>query len=437
MGRGTVIETLRAAARPLTGDHDDHDLLLERAADARLVLLGEATHGTHEFYRERARITLRLIDELGFDVVAVEADWPDAERVDRYVRGLPGDADADAALASFRRFPTWMWRNADVRDLVEALRVRNERVADPDRRVGFHGLDLYSLRASTESVVRLLSQVDPEAARRARERYACFDHVDRDGQSYAYATAFGAGEPCDQAVMEQLVDVRRWIGEARGDGPALFSAEQNARVVANAERYYRAMVSHGPESWNLRDTHMVETLEALVDHARARGGAGRAVVWAHNSHLGDARATEMGEAGQVNVGSLVRERHGSDAVLVGFTTATGQVMAADEWDGPGRIHDIRPPHAGSYEALLHELGGPAFTLDLGAPAVADALGEPRLERAIGVIYRAATERRSHLFHAALPEQFDVLVHLDRTTPVRPLAPSRLVAEPPDLWPTGV
>jgi erythromycin esterase-like protein len=425
---------IRQAARPLIGAPEDFDPLLPLVGDARFVLIGEASHGTHEFYRLRAEITKRLIREKGFTSVAVEADWPDAYRVNRYVGGRGGDADAAEALGGFRRFPQWMWRNADVLDFVGWLRAHNDGLREPAR-VGFYGLDLYALHASIEAVLEFLRLVDPEAALRARYRYACFDHVGGDPQAYGYAASFGLTPSCETAVVEQLAELRRSAADyARRDGrlepDAVFFAEQNARLVRNAERYYRAMFGHRAASWNLRDRHMAETLDALVAFHEARGRREKVVLWAHNSHLGDARATEMGTGGELNVGQLVRERYGHDAVLVGFLTHHGTVTAASDWDEPAERKIVRPALPGSYEALFHEVGVGNFLLDLTSPGPATGvLAEPRLERAIGVIYRPETERVSHYFHARLPQQFDGILYYDTTRAVEPL-------ERTGLWERG-
>ena len=414
---------------PLTGAPRDFDPLLSLVGDARFVLIGEASHGTHEFYRIRAEITKRLIREKGFGSVAVEADWPDAYRVNRYVRGRTGDDDAEEALSGFRRFPQWMWRNADVLDFVGWLRAHNDALGDAAR-VGFYGLDLYALRASIEAVLAYLRIVDPEAARRAQTRYSCFDHFDPDPQAYGYATVMGLAPSCEAAVVDQLTDLRRAAAEyARRDGRLepddYFYAEQNARLVRNAERYYRAMIGSRTASWNLRDRHMAETLEALVAFRPAK-----VVVWAHNSHLGDARATEMGAAGELNLGQLVRQRHGLDAVLVGFLTYGGTVTAASDWDEPAERKHVRRALPGSYETFLHEAGPGNRFFDLtGAGPAARGLAEPRLERAIGVIYRPETERQSHYFHARLPQQFDAVLYYDTTRAVEPL-------ERTGLWERG-
>jgi erythromycin esterase-like protein/adenine/guanine phosphoribosyltransferase-like PRPP-binding protein len=423
--RAEPVDVVRARAIELTGDPHQYDALLDGIGDARLVLLGEATHGTHEFYRERAFITRRLITEKGFTAVAVEADWPDAYRVNRYVRGTGADTEGVFALADFHRFPTWMWRNADVLDFIGWLRTYNEtRLAE--RRAGFYGLDLYSQRASMQAVVAYLEKIDPEAARRARTRYACFDQFGEEMQAYGYATSHGFEASCEREVLDQLLELHRRRAEfASRDGRMapddFFFAEQNARLVRNAEEYYRTMFQGRAESWNVRDRHMAETLGELLRFIGRTSPSARIVVWAHNSHLGDARATEMGEGGELNVGQLVREQHGADAVLVGFTTSTGTVTAATEWDGPAFRRHVRPALAGSYERLFHEVGIPRFLLPLRTDLeLASALAAPRLERAIGVIYVPQRERQSHYFHARLPQQFDYVLHFDETRAVEPL-----------------
>ena len=440
-----LVGVVRAAAVPLEGVGGDYGPLLEAIGGARFVLLGEASHGTEEFYRARAEITKRLIAEKGFAAVAVEADWPDAYRVNRYVRGQSDDGDADAALGGLRRFPTWMWRNGAVLDFVEWLRGHNLAGGGAGRHAGFYGIDLYSLQTSIEAVLSYLDRVDPEAARRARSRYSCFEHFGENSQAYGYAATFGMTESCEQEVLGQLSELRRRAGEyASRDGHVaedeFFFAEQNARLVKNAEEYYRSMFGGRAESWNKRDTHMAETLDALVAHLSRAGREAKVVVWAHNSHLGDARATEMGEGGELNVGQLVRERYGDGAVLVGFTTYGGTVTAAEDWDKPARRRRVRPALEGSYELLFHEAGPSNFMIDLRKEGRArELLLRPRLERAIGVIYRPETERLSHYFHARLAEQFDAVIHFDETRAVEPLeraAGWEAGEEPPETYPTG-
>ncbi len=436
-------ELVREIAQPLSGAPGDYDALLDLIGDARFVLIGEATHGTHEFYSDRAAITKRLIVEKGFSILAIEADWPDSARVHRYVRGAGTDSNANEALSGFRRFPTWMWRNAVVLQFIEWLREFNKRV-DPKRaRVGFYGMDLYSLHASIEGVLKYLDKVDPESARRARLRYSCFDHFSRNPQEYGHATTAGAIESCEDAVIEQLVELQQKAAEFLSrDGEVaaeeFFFAEQNARLVKDAEQYYRAMFRGRASSWNLRDRHMVETLENLVAHLDGSRQP-KAIVWAHNSHLGDARATEMSHYGEVNVGQLIRERFGSEAVLIGFATHHGTVTAASDWGAPAEHKNVRPALRGSYEDLFHETGLPRFWIDLRGAGQIGVLQQRRIERAIGVIYRPESERLSHYFHARLPEQFDAIIHSDETRAVEPLERTSLweEGELPETYPFKV
>ena len=435
---------VRAAAHPLSGGPRDFDALLDLIGDARVVLLGEASHGTHDFYRVRAEITKRLIREKSFEAVAIEGDWPDAFRVDEFVRGEGTDEEASEALAGFERFPQWMWRNADVLDFVGWLRAYNEARSDA-RPARFFGLDLYSLHRSIELVLEYLDIVDPTGARAARERYACLTQYGADARAYGYATTLHLQPTCEEEAITQLIALRRSAAEyAARDGrlapDALFSAEQNARLVRNAERYYRNMLARDATSWNLRDAHMAETLIELERHLGTAEKPAKLVVWAHNSHLGDARATHMGASGEWNVGQLVRERLGSAAVLVGFTTYAGTVTAASDWDAPAQRMAVRPALAESYEALFHEAGPPRFLLDLRTPSAAvRALEEPRLERAIGVIYRPQTERFSHYFGSSLPRQFDAVLHYDITRAVEPLERKAVweAGEVPETYPFAV
>jgi erythromycin esterase-like protein/adenine/guanine phosphoribosyltransferase-like PRPP-binding protein len=438
---------IRSALTPFDEGEGDRKALLDLVGDAHFVLLGEASHGTHEFYEARARMTRWLIEDKGFSAVAAEADWPDAYRVNRYVRGRSDDATAEEALRDFERFPTWMWRNAVVLDFVGWLREHNDRVGDDERaKAGFYGLDLYSLYRSIGEIIAYLEAVDPLAAARARERYSCFEHYREEGQEYGYASAFGAGESCERAVIDQLVDLHTHAPDyARRDGllaeDELFYAEQNARTVKGAEEYYRTMFSGRASSWNLRDQHMVETLDLLAAHlSRQRGGPAKVIVWAHNSHLGDARATDVAAQGQLNVGQLVRERHGGHCRLVGFTTFEGTVTAADDWGGPAERKRVRPALQQSYERLFHEVDEKAFWIRFGtAPQADEELRSPRLERAIGVIYRPRTERQSHYFRARLPNQFDAVIHINETRAVEPLERTTRWAEGevPETYPYAV
>ncbi len=431
----------RAFAHVLHGAQADHDALLRFVGDAPFVLLGEGSHGTHDFYHERAEITKRLITEKGFGAVAVEADWPDAYRVNRYVRHEGDDPDANAALSGFERFPTWMWRNTVVLEFVEWLRDANSTRAPADR-TGFFGLDLYSLFNSMAAVVEYLDRTDPDAAKRARYRYSCFEHFGEDSQAYGYAASFDLSRSCEDEAINQLVEMQRRAMQylSRTGGDDFFDAEQNARLVKNAEQYYRSMFRGRQSSWNLRDTHMAETIDALVSYLRRHERQPKIVVWAHNSHLGDARATEMGARGELNVGQLVRQKYGADTVLVGFTTYTGTVTAATDWDDPGERKRVRPALADSYELGFHETQIPCFFLDLRTAGRGSALlSKPRLERAIGVIYRPETERVSHYFRADMPRQFDCVYHFDETRALVPLEkPERWHdIEPPETYPSGI
>jgi erythromycin esterase-like protein len=439
------IDVISEKAEALVGAADDFNSLVDLIGDARFVLIGEASHGTHEFYRIRAQISKMLIAQRGFNAVALEADWPDAYRVNRFVRGASKDSDSVEALSGFQRFPQWMWRNADVLDFVGWLREHNDQQTFEDRKCGFYGLDLYSLHASIEAVLGYLSKVDPEAAKRARHHYSCFEHFGKDITTYGYAAGFRMTPSCEDAVVKSLVELRRKAMEyLQRDGQvaadAFFCAEQNALVVRNAEEYYRNMFRREVSSWNLRDTHMMESLVRLTIHLSNQRPPAKIIVWAHNSHLGDARATQMGERGELNLGQLVREHFGKEAVSIGFTTYDGTVTAASDWDGPAERKNVRPAHPDSYEALFHEVDVPNFFLALQEDAdVAAALRNERLERAIGVIYRPETELMSHYFHARLPDQFDAILHYDHTRAVEPLERSAewQTGEVEETFPSGL
>jgi erythromycin esterase-like protein len=409
--------------------------LIAAVGDAHVVLIGEASHGTHEFYDERAAITRRLIEEEGFTAVAAEADWPDSWRLNRYVRGTSDDLDAESALGDFVRFPSWMWRNTVVRDFAVWLREHNASL-DESRRAGFYGLDLYSLHASAESVLSYLRDVDPSAFDRAQHRYSCLDHT-QDGQRYGHRASLGLDPSCEREVLAQLVELRSRAAEflsrdGQSSKDAYFFAEQNARVVANAERYYRTMFGPAADSWNLRDTHMADTLDALLEHL---GPDAKIVVWAHNSHVGDARATEMGASGEVNIGQLARQRHADDTYTIGFTTYEGTVTAASDWDGIAERKHVRPALPGSVEERFHKSGHDRFTSFLED----EDLRTPYLERAIGVIYRPQTERASHYFRALVAHQFDAVIHIDETHALEPLEQTSTweEGELPDTYPWAV
>jgi protein-L-isoaspartate(D-aspartate) O-methyltransferase len=409
--------------------------LLDRIGDARVVLLGEATHGTSEFYRMRARITRELIVDRGFRAVAVEADWPDAARIDRYVR--QGPVPSARPESAFSRFPTWMWRNQEVHEFVEWLRHFNGGTADPAQRVSFHGLDLYSLYTSAAAVIGYLERVDPAAASIARKRYGCLMPWERDPASYGRAALTGQYRTCEGDVVAALRDLlSRRLEYSIRDGERFLDAAQNARLVADAERYYRAIYYGAAASWNLRDQHMFDTLQSLLTF---HGPDTRIVVWEHNSHIGDAAATEMAARGELNVGQLCRAAYGAGAYLIGFGTDHGTVAAASDWDAPVEIMDVRPAQAESYERLCHDAEVPAFLLPLRYPARAEVREEllpPRLERAIGVIYRPESELASHYFQACLPRQFDEYVWFDRTAAVTPLGRAQTTGMP-DTYPFGL
>jgi len=423
-------ELIADTAVPL-GDIDEPGFasVFDRFADRRVVMLGECSHGTHEFYAARAAITRHLVEHHGFTVVAVEGDWPDAAAYDRYIRGLPQREDTPMP---FRRFPTWMWRNTVMPGFLRDLRTINEGRGEDDR-VGFYGLDIYNMSGSIEAVLAYLDEHDPEAAAVARERYGCLTPWQADPATYGRAALRKGYAECEQAVVAQCRDL---LERALGADGESFGAAMNARLVASAERYYRVMYYGGAESWNLRDSHMAETLEHLLE---ARGPGAKAVVWAHNSHIGDARATEMGAArGEHNIGQLAREKWGEAVALIGFGTHTGTVSAATDWDGDREVKRVVPSRRDSYERLWHDSGVPRFLLDLSSdPALARRLSEPLLERFIGVIYRPETERWSHYSESVLPEQFDAYVWFDETRALEPLARHEPHDQAPETWPFGV
>lgn len=433
----TLPDMIADAAEPLP-DIDDPAFcrMFDRFADARVVLLGEASHGTSEFYRARAAITRHLVEHHGFTIVAVEADWPDAEAVDRYVRHRgPPAADAEPP---FQRFPTWMWRNTDVAEFVDWMFQHNQKIASLDERAGFYGLDIYNMSGSIAAVLDYLDEIDPQAAVIARERYGCLTPWQKEPATYGRAVLSSGYAKCEAAVIQQCRDLlEKRLDYVQAGGESFLGAAQNARLVASAERYYRIMYYGGAESWNLRDTHMFETLENLLE---ARGPDSKAIVWAHNSHIGNAAFTEMGAVrDEFNIGQLCRERFGNDAVLIGFGTHTGTVAAASDWDGKMEIKRVRPSRRDSYEWLCHETGIPRFLLDLGAERnapVVRRLAEPLLERFIGVIYRPDTELMSHYSQASLPRQFDSWVWFDETTAVTPLPGGRKHGVP-DTYPFGL
>ena len=430
----TLPEMVAATAEALPSfDDDAFGALLDRYGDRRVVLLGEASHGTAEFYRARAALTRQLVARRGFTIVAVEADWPDAAAIDRFVRHRPAPAKGELP---FQRFPTWMWRNTEVAEFVDWLRRHNESM-QPDRRTSFHGLDIYKMSGSIAAVLAYLDRLDPEAAEVARERYGCLTPWQREPSTYGRAVLTAGYRKCEEAVIAQCRELLgHHLDYASQDRESFIDAVQNARLIASAERYYRIMYYGGAESWNLRDSHMFETLTHLLE---AKGPDAKAVIWAHNSHIGDARYTEMGVVrSELNIGQLCRERFGDDAALIGFGTHSGTVAAASDWNGPMEVKRVRPSHRDSYERVCHEAGIPRFLLDLKRDeALRRRLAEPRLERFIGVIYRPDTELMSHYSEACLPLQFDAYVWLDETSAVKPLGPEHIKPEVPETYPFGL
>jgi protein-L-isoaspartate(D-aspartate) O-methyltransferase len=427
-------ELIAEAAEPLPGlDDPRFGSMLDRFAGRQVVLLGEASHGTSEFYRARAAITRRLIERHGFSIVAVEADWPDAAVVDRYVRHLP----PREGEKPFQRFPTWMWRNTDVAAFVEWLRSFNAEVDKP-KRAGFYGLDIYNMAASIASVLGYLDKTDPQAAAVARERYGCLTPWQREPSTYGRAVLTAGYRKCEDAVVAQLRDLlRQRLRYEEKDEDSFLDAAQNARLIAAAERYYRIMYYGGAESWNLRDSQMFETLKNVI---AARGPSAKAVVWAHNSHIGDARYTEMGAVrDELNIGQLCRQNFGADNVaLIGMGTHRGTVAAASDWDGEFEIKHVNPSRPGSYERQFHDAGMPGLLLDMSRDsAAARGLKRQRLERFIGVIYRPETELMSHYADASLPQQFDAFLWFDETTAVTPLGHEHRAAGLPDTYPFGL
>jgi len=413
-------------------DSANLDALLQRIGQARIVLIGEATHGTSEFYRMRNRITSALITEKHFRCVAIEGDWPDAARIDHYVRHYDY---APSDWTAFARFPTWMWRNQDVREFVDWLRLHNSNL-EARERTAFYGLDLYSLYSSIRAVLQYLEEVDPATAALARERYGCLTPWQTDPSTYGRAALSGAYRSCENDVVQMLVEISQKQREyALHDGERFLDAVQNARLIANAEHYYRIMYYGSRASWNMRDNYMFETMQAIRNH---HWPDNKIVVWAHNSHVGNAAATDMSARGEFNIGQLCRENFGRDVYAIGLGTDNGTVAAASDWDGPMEIKSVRPALAESYERLFHDTSLPGFMLDLrnAQAGLTDGLLRRRLQRAIGVIYRPESELASHYFHAVLPRQFDEYIWIDSTRAVRPIETAELEGMP-DTYPFGV
>ena len=424
-----VPRVIAEAAEPLP-DIDDprFGAAFDRFGEARVVLLGEASHGTSEFYRARAAISRRLIERHGFNIVAVEADWPDAATIDRYVRHRGW---REGELNAFERFPTWMWRNREFDAFIRWLHGHNAN-RTYERMTGFYGLDLYNLSGSMRAVIDFLELEDPELARLAHRRYGCLEPWADEPQLYGRNALLEGYARCEVGVLQMLKDLlEKQIDCYAPECDEWLDAAANARLVKDAEAYYRVMYHGSAESWNLRDTHMFETLGMILE---AKGPGAKAIVWAHNSHIGNAVYTDMGmRREELNIGQLAKEKWDAKARLIGFGTHSGTVAAADDWDEPMQVKQVRPSLPESYERACHDAGSPRFLLDLREGEVGrrvrEGLMEPRLERFIGVIYRPETERWSHYSEAILPRQFDAWVWFDGTTAVMPLAGEQRPGEP--------
>ncbi|ODS24501.1 erythromycin esterase [Candidatus Endobugula sertula] len=445
-----LVSALEKYAIPIGGSLLDYDPIIDAAKDKQFVLIGEASHGTKEFYRARAEITQRLIEEVNFDAVAVEADWPDAYTVNRYVSNPRISSSANNALKDFERFPTWMWRNIEVMHFIEWLFAYNYKhcLFKPEtiNTVGFYGLDLYSMSTSVHAVIDYLDRVDPKEAKQARKRYSCLDHFLTNPQDYGYATEFGLSKSCEKDIITQLIELQKNAFDYMKQNGLIakdeyFCAEQNAKLVKNAEVYYRSMFKKRSNSWNIRDQHMFETLEDLTQHlSKQHKHDARIIVWAHNSHVGNAAATDMSRRGELNIGQLMRSQYGKRSLLVGFSTCRGTVTAASDWDSHIERKRVREPLPNSYEEVFHHVNHKQFILNLQENNEAiDLLMEPRLQRAIGVIYRPETERQSHYYYSSLPQQFDFILHYDETHAVKPLAttPHWHRGEMDETYPTGL
>lgn len=418
-----LIKILTNSAEPISKTEKNYTSLLEKIGDSRFVLIGEASHGTKDFYDARIAITKRLILEKNFNAVAIEGDWPAAHAAHLYVQNQE-EGNVLSGLREFNRFPQWMWRNQSIANFLEWLYQHNSQLL-PNQKVGFYGLDLYSLYSSIQAVIAYLDKVDPFAAEQARKRYACFDHKAMDPQEYGYLTSMGVKKACVNEAISQLLEIQGhatdYVRKNKLSRENYFDAMQNAHLIKNAEHYYRTMFEGRVNSWNIRDEHMVETFNMLIDHLEnSVQEPAKIIVWAHNSHVGDARATEMGDQGEINIGQLIREQH-EKTYLIGFSTYKGTVTAASDWGGIPEKKIVNAGIAGSYEDLFHHVPSQDFILHLQSnPELAHFLKIPRLQRAIGVIYRPETERQSHYFFTRLTYQFDSIIHFDETQAVEPL-----------------
>lgn len=429
-----LLQNIRDEIEPFQDiDNAKLDSLIDRIGDARVVLLGEASHGTREFYEMRNLITQRLIEQKGFNFIAIEGDWPDVARIDNYTRSVES---LDDGWTAFARFPKWMWRNYSVKQFVDWLHDFNKANSTRDQ-VAIHGLDLYSLYISINTILKYLDDIDPATANIARERYGCLSPWQKDPATYGRAAVSGTYRSCEEEVIMMLTDIlRKRQDYSQFDGERFLDTVQNARLVANAEKYYRVMYYGSRESWNLRDMHMYETLKLLLDF---HGAQSKAVIWAHNSHIGDASATDMFRRGEYNLGYLCRQELKGHSYSIGFGTNSGTVAASSDWGGQMEVKQVRPAISKSYEHVFHLIDQPNFILSLNkncSELVKNGLSQPRLERAIGVIYRPETELASHYFQAVLPQQFDEYIWLDNTEAVAPIDTQDLQGLP-DTYPFGI
>lgn len=425
------------------GESEGYIKLIDYIGDAQIVLLGEATHGTKQFYDIRAEITKLLITQKNFNAIAIEGDWPDAYQVNLYINNKEYNSASDA-LSSFSRFPTWMWANKSILSLIEWLKEHNSKQEEPNKknnRIGFFGLDLYSLYSSIEAVINTLEKIDPKAAQEAKEYYSCFDQYKYNPQAYGYAVFLRIIRSCSKEVLESLQKILAKdyskLEQDKNLSDETFYIEQNARVIKNAENYYRSMFINENSNWNLRDSHMFEILKHLVEYYKSQGvKEPKIIVWAHNSHIGNAAATEMAERGEYNIGQLAKEYYRQKAISIGFSTYSGTVSAASNWDAPVERKNIRPALEHSYEDLFHNANIPNFWLPLKDKSI---IPQILLERAIGVIYAPLTERASHYFYANMPYQFDAIIHIDKTDALEPLAKTEewIQGEIPDIFPSGL
>lgn len=419
-----LLKAIRDSINPLSNNQRDFYPLLDRIGDAHFVLLGEATHGTSEFYSARAQITSLLIKEKGFNVIAAEADFPEVQPVNQFLKDTDKRIPAIRAFDGFKRFPTWMWKNKEMLSFFEQLQLINLN-KPPEQKIAFYGLDLYSMYSSIEAVISYLDKVDPPAAQQARKRYACFYKYGNDDDSYGQAMSY-VKENCQQQVINQLVELQKKKTEYLsknnlGESEDLFYAEQNALVAKDAEQYYREMFNKRVKTWNLRDLHMADMVDAISQHVSKITGKAKTVVWAHNSHVGNALATEFSESGELSLGQMVLFRHWADSYLVGFTTYKGTVAATSEWGAEVEKKTLNPALEDSYEELFHNTDIKSFVLDLNDLSTnLEALKQNHLQRSVGVVYTPESERSSHYFNARLADQFHAVIHFDSTNAIEPI-----------------